>query len=229
MTTTLITGANRGIGLEFARQLTKAGHTVIATAREPGKAAELKATGARVEQLDATDPASIHALAERLGSTPIDVLINNAAVFLDKKKPSFTETTAEDLIETYRVNVAGPMLVTQALASNVQRSDRKVIAHISSDMGSISRAIESDWKGHLAYRSSKSALNMAHVLMANELAEQGITAVAIHPGWVQTDMGGDGATLTPNESVSAMLKIITGASPADNAKFFSYEGHELGW
>ncbi len=229
MTTYCITGANRGIGLEFARQLTADGHTVIGTARNPDAAAELRQTGARVEPLDVADPGSVHALGERLASEPIDVLINNAAIFNDKAARSFLEVTPEQLEETYRVNAIGPVLVTQALAPNVERSGRKLVVHISSDYGSHDTASRSKWGGNLAYRSSKSALNMNHVLMSNELASRGITSVAIHPGWVETDMGGQGATLSPTQSVNAMRAIIDRASTSDNGKFFSYEGHEMPW
>lgn len=226
----LITGANRGIGLSFAKLLTSRGETVIATARNPDAASELRETGARVEQLDTADKASVTALAKRLKDEPIDCLINNAAVFVDRDKPSFMETTVDDLLETYRVNVGGVLLVTQALAPNVAKSDRKMIAHVSSDFGSIAKTRDTDdWKGYLGYRSSKSALNMVHVLIARELESKGITCLSLHPGWVQTDMGGKGAPLTPDDSAKQMLDVIDNATPGDTGTFLSYDGSELPW
>lgn len=229
MTTWLITGANRGIGLAFARALTARGETVIATARHPDKAADLAATGARVEALDVTNPDSARALAHRLGGAGIDVLVNNAAVFLDKDATSAMDTTANALMDTLRANVAGPLLVTQALAGHIERSQRRQIVHISSDFASIDHARQQAWTGYLAYRASKAALSMAHVLLANELGPRGITSIALHPGWVQTDMGGAGATLTPEASVGAMLGVIDRVTPADNARFYSYTGEEVAW
>ncbi|MEQ8850264.1 MAG: SDR family oxidoreductase [Phycisphaerales bacterium] len=229
MTTYCITGANRGIGLELARQLTADGHTVIGTARNPDAATELTQTGARVERLDVADPASVRALGERLAGEPIDVLINNAGIFNDKAAGSFLEVKPDQLEETYRVNAIGPVLVTQALLPNVEQSDGKLVVHISSDYGSHDTASRSEWEGNLAYRSSKSALNMNHVLMSNELAKRGVTSLAIHPGWVETDMGGEGAALSPEQSVTAIRAIVERASASDNGKFFSYEGHEMAW
>ncbi len=229
MTTYCITGANRGIGLEFARQLAADGHRVIGTARNLAAASELAASGARAEELDVADPGSVRAFGERLAGDPIDVLINNAGIFNDKAAGSFLQSTPEQLEQTYRVNAIGPVLVTQALLPNVERSERKLVVHISSDYGSHDSAARSNWAGNLAYRSSKSALNMSHVLMSNELASRGVTSIAIHPGWVETDMGGRGATLSPEQSVHAIRAVIDRASPSDNGKFLSYQGHEMAW
>ncbi|MEZ6318459.1 MAG: SDR family NAD(P)-dependent oxidoreductase [Phycisphaerales bacterium] len=155
--------------------------------------------------------------------------MNNAAVFVDKDATSGLETTDDHLLDTYRANVAGPMLVTQALLPNLERSRRKLVVHISSDFASITKAGKDNWSGYLAYRSSKAALSMVHVLLANELRPRGVTCLAVHPGWVQTDMGGPDAQITTEQSVSAMLKVIDRATLADTAKFFSYTGDELPW
>ena len=229
MTTTLITGANRGLGLEFARQLTRAGQTVIGTARDPGAAADLRATGARVEQLDAADEESASALAERLAGEPIDVLINNAGVFPDHGAGSFLQTTGDQLLTGYRVNVLGPLFVTRALLPHIERSDRRLVVQITSEMGSIAGARSSNARGNLAYRSSKSALNMVNALMAPELADRRVTSIVLHPGWVKTDMGGSNAPLTPDAAIGSMLALIDRLTPDDAGKFFSYNGSELPW
>lgn len=230
MPTALITGANRGIGLAFAKALTARGDTVIATARDPESATDLRATGARVERLDAADESSVAALRASLGDEPIDLLVNNAGVFVDRTKTSFADTTVDDLLDTYRINVGGVLLVTQALAPNVERSQGKRIAHISSNFGSIGATREEkDWQGFLGYRSSKAALNMVHVMIARELERVGITCLSLHPGWVQTDMGGSAAPTTPEQSVEGMLRVIDNATLADTGRFMSFDGSELPW
>lgn len=229
MSTYLIAGANRGLGLEMSRQLRASGHEVIGTVRRAGSDAELKAMGARVETLDTADAASVQALAKKLEGVAIDVLINNAGVYPDRDSKSMFDVSPEQILEGCRVNVCGPLLITRALAGNLERSERRLAVQITSYMGSIGRAMADNAKGNLAYRSSKAALNMVNALMAHELAGRGVTSVAVHPGWVRTDMGGPEAPLSPQQAVTKILGTVAKFTPADNGKFIDLDGHELPW
>ena len=222
--TVLITGANRGIGLELARQLSAAGHEVIGTARKPEQAEDLEKLGAKVLQLDVTDASSVAALAAALKGTKIDLLINNAGTF-GQSPGSLQDTDFERVKMTFDVNSLGPMRVTQALLPNVLASDSKTIIHISSIMGSI----ENNQGSYYGYRASKAALNMLNKSLAAELKDQGVTSVVLHPGWVQTRMGGAGASITVDVSVSGMLAVIAGLELEQTGHFYDYQGNELPW
>ncbi|MBT8074264.1 MAG: SDR family oxidoreductase [Xanthomonadales bacterium] len=220
----LVTGANRGLGLEFVQQLQAKGYEVIGTARSPQKATELKATGARVEQLDVADAASVAALAERLGNTPIDILINNAGML--NRADSTMDALDFDVMErSFQVNSLGPLRVTQALLPNLNAGKGKTVVSITSRLGSI----ELSTGGLYSYRTSKTALNQINKIMSSELAPQGFTCVVMHPGWVQTDMGGPNATLTKPESIAGMLGVIESLTADSTGKFFNYDGTELPW
>lgn len=228
-TTMLITGANRGIGLALTRHAAQRGHTVIGTARDPGKAADLKAIpGVRVERLDADSDESCKALAKALDGTPIDILINNAGVSPEGSK-DLESFDPEAYMACLRTNSVGPLLVTRALLANVEASERKLVVQISSIMGSLANAKDQGWTGNLAYHSSKSALNMANTLIANQLRERGVACVAVHPGWVQTDMGGPNAHLTVDASASAILDTVDGLGIGDAGRFLNYDGKPLAW
>lgn len=220
----LVTGANRGIGLEFARQLSAKGFNVIGTARNPVKATELKATGARVEPLDVTDTASVAALAQSLDGVAIDILINNAGML--NREDSSLDTLDFDVMErSFQVNSLGPLRVTQALLPNLRSGNGKTIVNITSRLGSI----ELSTGGLYSYRTSKTALNQINKIVSSELASEGFTSIVIHPGWVRTDMGGANATLSKTESVSGMLGVIDKLTTESNGKFFNYDGSELPW
>lgn len=220
----LVTGANRGLGLEFVKQLQASGYEVIGTARKPGKATELKATGARVEQLDVADAASVASLASRLKDLPIDILINNAGML--NRTDSSLDTLDFDIMErSFQVNSLGPLRVTQALLPNLQAGKKKTVVNITSRLGSI----ELSTGGLYSYRASKTALNQINKIISNELASQDFTCVVMHPGWVRTDMGGENATLAKAESISSMLQVIEGLTTESNGKFFNYDGEELPW
>lgn len=229
MATYLIAGASRGIGLEMARQLRAGGHEVIGTVRRADAGAELKAIGARVELLDTADEQSVQALAEHLDGVAIDVLINNAGVYPDRDSKSMFEVTPEQMMEGMRVNVCGPLLVTRGLAGNIERGGRKLAVQITSYMGSVGRAMADNAKGNLAYRSSKAALNMVNALMAHELAARGLTSVAVHPGWVRTEMGGPEAPLSIEQAVEKILATVATFKPEHNGKFIDLDGKELPW
>ncbi len=220
----LITGANRGLGLELARQYGEAGWHVIGTARKPDTATDLKATGARVVQLDVTDADSVAQMAAELDGKPIDLLINNAGV-LDRNGafPEVDINTVEWILD---VNVLGPMRVTQALLPNLSAGDRKTIVGISSGLGSLS---QNESGGLYGYRESKVALNMFTLSLANELRDDGFIVVAMNPGWVQTDMGGENAALTPEQSISGVRSVIDGLTPEDTGTFRVHNGGTNPW
>jgi NAD(P)-dependent dehydrogenase (short-subunit alcohol dehydrogenase family) len=220
----LVTGANRGLGLEFVKQLQGMGYEVIGTARSPEKATDLKATCSRVEQQDVADQASVTSLANRLSGVPVDILINNAGML--NRTDSRLDTLDFDVMErSFQVNSLGPLRVTQALLPNLKAGDKKTIVSITSRLGSI----ELSTGGLYSYRTSKTALNQINKIISYELAPQGFTCVVMHPGWVQTDMGGGGATLTKPESISSMLEVIEGLTIESTGKFYNYDGVELPW
>lgn len=222
--TYLITGANRGIGLEFARQLTARGDTVIATRRDASRAGEIERVASRVIDLDVSDPASIAALPAALGDAPIDVLINNAGVSAEAK--TLEDCTAAELQSVFMVNSTAPMLVGRAALPSLRAGRRKHIVNITSQLGSIAN---NTGGSSYAYRASKAALNMLTRSMANELVPEGFVCVAVHPGWVRTDMGGAAAPLMPAKAVAAMIRLFDRLDAADNGKFLSFDGTPLPW
>jgi NAD(P)-dependent dehydrogenase (short-subunit alcohol dehydrogenase family) len=224
MATYLITGANRGIGLEFARQLAARDQTVLGTARDPAKAADLARLAHQVLTLDVADPVSVRSLREQIKDRPVDVLINNAGVSSQSK--SIATLDAAELQQVFMVNAIGPMLVTQSVLPNLRAGQRKLVFSITSQLGSIGNNSGGSSYG---YRGSKAALNMLSKCLANELRPDGFTAVVCHPGWVQTDMGGPSATLTPERSVKDMLALMDRLKPEDTGKFFSHDGSTLPW
>jgi NAD(P)-dependent dehydrogenase (short-subunit alcohol dehydrogenase family) len=227
--TYLVTGANRGLGLEFATQLKAQGHTVIGTAREPGDAAELARVADRVLPLDITDAASVEALASDLVGTPIDVLINNAATGLTKGGVEGLDLDAME--REYAINSVGPIRVTRALLPNLRAGEGKKAVFLTSILGSIEMTGSKAVGGGLyAYRSSKAALNMLVRTLADELKGEGFTCLAIHPGWVKTRMGGDDAPMTPEKSIGGMLPVIQGATAGEhNGVFLDFRGKTIPW
>lgn len=222
--TFVVTGANRGLGLELCRQLAAGGAHVIGTARRPDEAEELRGLGVRVEELEVTDAASVRGLAERFGGTAVDVLINNAG--RGGSGSGIAELDVEEALRFFDVNSLGPMRVTQALLPHLRRGRAKKVVHVTSQMGSLANNTSG---GYYAYRASKAALNMLHLTLARELAGQGFTCVAIHPGWVKTAMGGERAPVPTEESVRGMLRIIAGLSRQDHGSFLDYTGAKLPW
>jgi NAD(P)-dependent dehydrogenase (short-subunit alcohol dehydrogenase family) len=223
--TVVVTGANRGIGLELCRQLQAAGAEVIAAVRDPEAADELRqAAPARIERLDVADPASVAAFAEALGDAAVDVLINNAGI--GGPGAGIANLDFDEVARTLEVNSLGPLRVTQALLPHLRRGRRRTVAHVSSNMGSIAN---NDQGGYYGYRASKTALNSLNRTLAHELGCLGFTCVVLHPGWVRTGMGGDGAPLTPAESVRGLVKIVAGLSAKDNGRFYDYTGAQLPW
>ena len=224
MPTWIVTGANRGIGLAFARALAGRGETVVGTARRPAGSTELRETGARVETLDVSSDSSVADLARRLEGTPIDVLIHNAAV--GEEGSAIDELDADVVGTTLDVNAVGPVRVTRALLPNLRAGRLRKIVAITSGLGSLSQNTDGGW---YAYRMSKAALNMFVRTLAEELAKERFTCAVVSPGWVRTAMGGPGAPLTPEESVAAMLKVIDGLRPSDTGRFLDRRGRDVPW
>ena len=222
--TYLVTGANRGIGLAFARALSARGDRVIATARDPKKARELAALPVRLEQLDVADGKSVARLARALAGEPLHVLVNNAGIGDDG--PRFERLSMEDLERAFRVNSIGPAAVTQALLPNLRSGDRRTVVNLSSGLGSVS---EDESGGWIAYRASKAALNQLTRAIAADLRRERFTCIVISPGWVRTDMGGPGASLTPDESVAAMLEVMDRLDPSDTGRFLDHRGKDVPW
>jgi NAD(P)-dependent dehydrogenase (short-subunit alcohol dehydrogenase family) len=231
MPSALITGANRGLGLEFSRQYSDDSWQVYAACRDPKSASELRQLAdasdrkLRIMALDVTDPTSVKAAAAELEGRAIDVLINNAGVG-GPRGQGIGNIDYESWSRVLDVNTLGPMRVAEAFVDNVAQSERKLIVTITSGMGSIA---DNTSGGAFAYRSSKAAVNMVMRSLAMDLAPRGITCVVINPGWVQTDMGGSHATLTPAESVARLRRLIETLGPAQSGKFFNYDGREYAW
>ncbi|WP_109356397.1 SDR family oxidoreductase [Sphingorhabdus sp. EL138] len=221
MGTVLITGANRGIGLEMAKQYADNGWDVIGTAREPEKATELNAiNNAKTMQLDAADDDSVASFMNQLGDQPVDLYINNAGIFGPQ------EFDRDGWLELFNVNVVAPVKLANALKDNVAKSNDKKMVVISSQVGSIT---ENDSGEMMYYRSSKAAVNQAWKSLSNQWKDEGLTLTMMHPGWVQTDMGGAHADLTPQESVSGMRQVIDQTSHMQTGSFHDYSGREIPW
>jgi NAD(P)-dependent dehydrogenase (short-subunit alcohol dehydrogenase family) len=223
--TILITGANRGIGLELARNFAAAGDTVIGTARHPDEATELADIAQRVERLDHTNPDSVRTLASALADTAIDILINNGAT--GPESASFEDLDPTTLVRDFEINSVGPVRVTQAMLPHLRKRSRKTVVSITSQLGSIELAQGSG--GYIAYRTSKAALNMLNACAAHELGKEGFTCAVLHPGWVRTRMGGENAPVTPEESSKGLHAVINKLTTDDNGRFLDHTGAELPW
>lgn len=229
MPSILITGAGRGLGLEFAKQYTGLGYRVFATARSPAKATELgklaKANvSLSVHALDVDDEASVRALVGALQGEPLDILLNNAGT-MGPEHQSLGRIDYAGMVQTFVSNAVAPLRIAEALVDNVANSQRKLMVAVTSGMGSISDSSG----GYYAYRASKAALNMSYHNLALDLKARGVTAIVINPGWVKTDMGGPGATLKPADSIAAMRQVFDAVTLADSGKFMNYSGGTLEW
>ncbi len=227
MPTVLVTGANRGLGLEFARSYAADGWRVHACCRQPEKAKNLKQLDGDIEihRVDVNDGLKVAALARSLKDEAIDILINNAGVF-GPRKGRLGSIPYDDWLQVFQVNVLGALRVTENLIDSVSASERKLIVNISSKMGSITTTSGGD---QYIYRSSKAALNMVSKNLAIDLKERGISVISVHPGWVRTDMGGPSADVSPEESVAGLRKVIDTADQSASGRFFTFEGEELPW
>jgi NAD(P)-dependent dehydrogenase (short-subunit alcohol dehydrogenase family) len=229
---TVVTGANRGIGLELVRQLRDRGEQVEACARRPGDAHELARLAGdrvRIHPLDVTDPASVRALATSLGDAAIDILFNVAGIYRGRHHSldeMADDLALDDVVTTYDVNATGALRIVVALLPHVRRGTARKLVHVSSNLSSIS---DNASGGEYAYRMSKAALNMMSRSLAVDLRGDGITSVVINPGWVQTDMGGPGAPTPVADSVRAILREVDRATLADSGEFLNWRGNRHAW
>jgi NAD(P)-dependent dehydrogenase (short-subunit alcohol dehydrogenase family) len=231
MTSVLITGANRGLGLEFARQYLAEGWHVYAACRNPAAAEQLgglvRQAGDRltVVAMDVTDAGSIRTAARQLRDIALDVLINNAGIGGAGGQVT-GKVDYESWAKVLDVNTMGPLRVTEAFVQQLARSERRLVVAITSGMGSLA---DNTSGGSIAYRTSKAAVNMVMRSAAIDLAPRGISCVVVNPGWVKTDMGGPGARLTAQQSVTALRRLIETFGPAHSGKFYNYDGREYSW
>jgi NAD(P)-dependent dehydrogenase (short-subunit alcohol dehydrogenase family) len=225
--TCLITGANRGIGLEFAKQYAAEGWQVIATCRKPDEAKALAHLegDVQIHALDVSDFARIEALSRKLAGVAIDLLINNAGIYGPRVVP-YGSVDYSAWSEVMRVNVMAPLKMSAVFADAVARSQMRLIVAVTSKMGSIA---DNTSGGSYIYRSSKAALNAVMKSLAIDLRSKGIVVAVLHPGWVRTDMGGSAAQIDAFESVAGMREVIAGLRDRDSGCFFNYDGAELPW
>lgn len=235
--TALVTGANRGIGLEWVRHLAEPVEQLFVTCRRPDEAealarlAEAHPATIEVFGLDVSDPEAIERAAARVRDRAgrLDLLINNAGINGGGKNDRFAEVDPETMMEVFRVNAAGPHLLAQAFAELLRAGAAQmpaVIVNVTSQLGSIANTQRDAWN---TYKASKAALNMCTRLQAAALRDDGVIAVAMHPGWVRTDMGGANARLSTEESVEGMIEVVVNLSLDDTGQFLTHDGRELPW
>jgi len=232
MPSVLVTGSNRGLGIEWARQYAEEGFRVFATCRHPAEADDLKALAdthrnITIHRLDVTLQDDVSALARELLKESIDILINNAGVYLEKYEDiSLDKCRFDDWELTFRVNTLGCLRVTRGLKQMVARSDRRLVVAISSHMGSIT---EIETPDAYYYRSSKAALNAAMKGLSRELEPFGIGVLILHPGWNNTRMGGPDAPFRPVDTVAGMRQVIDRFDMRHTGKFLRFDGTEIPW
>lgn len=226
MSTVLITGANRGLGLEFVRQYAAGGWRVHACCRNPAKATRLKKlTGEIViHRLDVRRQDQLEALKKALAGEPIDILINNAGIS-DWDDPSLKRVSDKTWLELFHVNSMAPLRVAGALADNVAKSEKRIVAFITSQLGSIAHT----GTDAIPYRMSKAALNAGARGLSLDLEARGIICAILSPGWVKTDMGGPEAPLKPATSIRGLRAVMAKLKPADNGRFIDYRGKKVPW
>lgn len=226
MPTVVITGANRGLGLEFARQYAADGWRVIATCRDLAKASkELTGTpGVDVRALDVTNFSSVADFGRSLAGQGVDLLVNNAGIYGRRDAQQFGAVDPEEWMEVLKVNTIAPVKLVEALLPSLRQAPGARIAILSSKVGSIA---DNDTGGSYAYRTSKTAVNMAGKNLALALTD--IPVILLHPGWVRTDMGGPNGLIDTTESVAGMRKVIDSAGPEQSGRFYDYAGKEIPW
>lgn len=228
--TCVVTGAGRGIGLEFVRQLSKAGHRVHAVVRDPARAPELQALAAASPRLvvvhrgEVTSDADVRAFAQSIGTESVALLINNAGV-MPYENP-FESLELDDLTTAFEVNAVAPVRMTQALLPALRRAAPAKVVQISTMMASMA---DNQMGGFYAYRMSKAALNMAVTSLAVDLKPDAISTYAMHPGWVKTDMGGPGARVEIPDAVQQMLATIEKLEPSASGSFIDLRGRTIAW
>ena len=225
MTTVVISGANRGIGLELARKYAADGVEVVAGVRDPDGAGPLKAIpGVQVHKLDVREDASVEAFHRIVGERPIDILIANAGVYGGRGQ-RLGALDFTDWLEVLDVNSLGPARLAQAFLPNLKAGQGKKLVAITSTMGSSSAHDGNSF----IYRSSKAALNNVWAGLAKALERDGITCLPLHPGWVKTDMGGPNAQISVQRSADGLREVIARSGPAESGQVFAYDGQRLPW
>lgn len=225
----LITGANRGIGLEFTKQYAQDGWNVLACCRDTQHASSTllglaKAhANIRILSLDVADFAQIDALALQLKNEKIDVLINNAGVYPES---SLGDADTEHWLEAFKINSIAPLKMATAFTAHIANSELKKIATLSSKMGSMN---DNTSGGSYIYRSTKTAVNMVMKSLSIDLQPAGIAVVTLHPGWVLTDMGGSNALIDTQTSVVGLRKVIANLNMSNTGKFIAYDGKDIAW
>ncbi|SEM85652.1 SDR family oxidoreductase [Nitrosomonas marina] len=232
MKTVLITGTNRGIGLEFVRQYAHDGWLVHACTRNPSTSDELNRLASqnpdaiKIHALDADNHTQIEQLSQTLSTEVIDILINNAGVYTVARDTSFHQLDYEAWAYAFRINTMAPLKMADAFYPQIARSELKKIVTITSKMGSVS---DNRGGGSYVYRSSKSAVNIVMKSLAIDLESKGIIVGLLHPGWVRTDMGGPNALISTEKSVSGMRRVIDELTHTDSGRFFAYDGQTIPW
>jgi NAD(P)-dependent dehydrogenase (short-subunit alcohol dehydrogenase family) len=221
--TYLVTGASRGLGAEFVKQLCSRDHRVLAAMRDPKHGDAARRAGATVVQLDVDRPETFDAFAASL-DRPVDVLVNNAGIA--DTDATLASLTSETMERVHRTNVVGPALLTKALFPVLRRGDRRAVANVSSMLGSLA---STPGGFSYAYCISKAALDMLTVLLHRELSGDGFTIVALDPGWNRTDMGGREAPLDPADTVRGMVAILERLGRDDSGKFLGWDGQPRPW
>ena len=230
MKTIFITGANRGIGFELAKQYFKEGFRVLACTRDLNKANTLREFEKEdkdrmvILPLDVTDKNSIDQLNKLLSDERIDILVNNAGINTGERE--FAEVDPATWLKVFSVNTIAPALIARSFYKQVKSSDLKIIANVSSSMGSITLNASG---GYFVYRSSKVALNSVTKSLSIAYKEDGITVISLDPGWVKTDMGGANAMLTPEQSVNGIRKVLASINISDTGTFICQDGRRLPW
>jgi NAD(P)-dependent dehydrogenase (short-subunit alcohol dehydrogenase family) len=228
--TILITGANRGIGLELTEQFAEDGWQVLACCRNPAEAGQLQALAERdlaieIHALDVTNYEQMATLADQLGNRPIDILLSNAGIY-GSKGTGFGEVDAQEWRQVLEVNTIAPLMLVQTFVEQVAASQQKLVAVISSKVGSIA---DNSSGGSYIYRSSKTAVNQVVKSLSIDLADRGISVISLHPGWVKTDMGGPNAEISTEESVSGLKSILQSAGPEQSGQFIEFNGSSIPW
>ena len=229
--TLLITGANRGIGLELTRQYLHDGWRVVATCRNPEEATELKTLvggfpeRAELHPLSVTKLGEIEMLADRLKGQAMDMVLNNAGV---RRMDAFHlgEIAPDAFLNSVEVNALGPLKVAEAFIPHLAAAENPLLVMVSSSLGSIAKNLQG---GDYAYRASKAALNAVMRSLAADLKDRGITVVSLHPGWVRTDMGGGEAPLSVEESGKAVREVLAAVQAEDSGRFLRFDGHDEPW
>ena len=231
MKTVLVTGSNRGIGLEFVTQFLDRGYKVIATSRKISESKELLHLKDRfsdrfdILELDLSSDGSIDNFVTLIGSRPIDIFVNNAGI-MGPRNLQLNQVSSSPWLEVFRVNTIAPILITQGILNNILSGFDKKMFYVSSRVGSIE---ENTGGAMYAYRSSKAALNQVVKSLSIDLSELKITAIALHPGWVLTDMGGPNALIDAKTSVAGMISVMDNKTLKDSGRFFNYDGKPISW